>query len=714
MDKFKHLRSKKTFLALTASVAMLLASLPMAVGVAAGEAKAASNETFKAFATFDNEPNGVMTVKQTNGDAGGHGTFTIHKSEVLNEGEKAIYLQFDVKSTSDKPLELFFFKFKFNAGNYERPIKAGEKFYLQNTGAADWTEDAISDSTTHYGKTDCLKVPAHFDGKVRIPMTSFKGASAANDAYIFDSNNVDMLDIYMHSPNPAGECTFTFDNFGYVMATDPTPDPTPDKTELNTLKSGLEAFLTHEAEYTPESWAAFKAKYDQAMAMAEDTTEQVAAKVEALKAVEAAKADLKRADTKPEPTPEGPAYAETDTVRLNKGEKYFEITGFEDNETVKVEFCDRTEAAKNNGNKGLEVPLADGSQNGFKNFVVTTNDHSNWTGAKYLQFYIENTVTMEGANPLELFYIELNGSAKMMLNYNAKGIKLFDIEAGKWSDAEVVGNSFHVYPDFGKDEDGNLIKVPSLQIPVGFKGYVRIPLTDENFFDKSKSGVKVTDILSKVTDFNMYLLYPGIPGPNNMNLDDFGIITYEGDTAPEYENDPDAKPDVPDVSEDITVTLTGVLKDAEGNVMPNATVTLDEVSFVTNSKGEFKFEGVKNGYITMEIKDAAGTDLGFFSFNLSSGKATEILDGTITVAAGVDGITMQVKMGAFGPQLESVAAGALENVEPGTETTDPEVPGTDGDKLPETGVLFNSAVVAALLLALVAGAFVIKKSAKTC
>ena len=116
-----------------------------------------------------------------------------------------------------------------------------------------------------------------------------------------------------------------------------------------------------------------------------------------------------------------------------------------------------------------------------------------------------------------------------MVNYDAKGIKLFNIATGRWSDLEVVPNSDH----FRWVPVRVMFKVyvPTICIPAGFEGYVRIPLTDEN---------SPTPIYPKNSQhyFAMFLVNQRVCSPVTVYYDDFGLVTYEGDQAPSMWTNP--------------------------------------------------------------------------------------------------------------------------------------------------------------------------------
>lgn len=59
------------------------------------------------------------------------------------------------------------------------------------------------------------------------------------------------------------------------------------------------------------------------------------------------------------------------------------------------------------------VKFVDGTAGGFRNFAINTSNvkTSNWSRAKYLQFYVENACPA-GTDSMQLFYIQLNNGTK--------------------------------------------------------------------------------------------------------------------------------------------------------------------------------------------------------------------------------------------------------------------------------------------------------------
>lgn len=89
-------------------------------------------------------------------------------------------------------------------------------------------------------------------------------------------------------------------------------------------------------------------------------------------------------------------------------------------------------AGANNGKKALKFTFVDGSQNGFTTFTLNTKPKANWSGAKYIQFYLKND--SRGDSPLQLFYVKFDGR---MLDYPAKGIMLYDMATSKWTETTI-------------------------------------------------------------------------------------------------------------------------------------------------------------------------------------------------------------------------------------------------------------------------------------
>ena len=406
-------------------------------------------------------------------------------------------------------------------------------------------------------------------------------------------------------------------------------------------------------------------------------------------------------------------YTTTDTVKLNPGEVYKPLTGFETDDLGQVPADNGGTGAvstdqKNNGSQSYLLTFTDGSPGGHQNLHLNTNieNYNDWSQAKYLQFYVNNTCP-EGCNPLQLFYIEL-GTQKLMLNYDATGIKLYDKSTGKWSDAEVVENSHHIVPDL------NSIKCPTLQIPAEFEGYVRIPLTNENFVRGD-----IEDALSNITTLGMYGLIIGVPGEGKVYFDDFGLVSYTGDTAPDYVDDKiddggddDDNNDNPYEGQTTIFTMTGVLKDQTGKPVSGATVTLNGNSISkTNDKGQFIFNNVSTGYVELTAVGADGADYGYVTFEALTGEATAMNGLNITVAHNTKGITIDIGMDELGLVLSGVTEGIIEGLvaDDDSNSSDSDNSTPDEDNSAETGVTTAAAAAVVIMISASVAVILIQK-----
>ena len=399
-------------------------------------------------------------------------------------------------------------------------------------------------------------------------------------------------------------------------------------------------------------------------------------------------------------------YTANNTIKLNPGETYKPLTGFEEGDKATLGqnnpgIVDITSDKKNNGQNSLFVKYSDGSAQGFQNFNINTSNlaTSNWSRAKYLQFYVESTATAD-QQPLQLFYLQVNNGNKM-LSADATGLKLYDLVTKKWSDLDVVGNSDHVYGD-------NKTPVPTICIPSGFKGYVRIPLTNENFMNCTLSNE-----LKNITRIAMFSLLKGnLSEPKNVYFDDFGLVTYDGDTPPAYVDDADPDQNDDDVKYDDVVTnfdLGGTVLGLDGKPLVGATVSLNgEATCVTNSKGEYYFEGLKTDLYEISIVGADGFDYSYMTFEVRTGATTHFKNTDVRIAHDATGLTINLKAGEYGPEIVSVASGVT--VPEQDTTTSTQKPTKPSNNNPSTGVAGAGKLAAAILLLAAGGcALIVRK-----
>lgn len=418
----------------------------------------------------------------------------------------------------------------------------------------------------------------------------------------------------------------------------------------------------------------------------------------------------------PKAEPQGPTFAETDKIQLNPGEKAYFLTGFEDSDTLVFDNCSGEIVAEgaNNGDKALRMSYTDGSAMGFKSFVLKTGDKNVWTGAKYIQFYLKNDSRC--TNPLQLFYVKFAGH---LLDYPAKGVMLYDMKTGKWTETKMQQNCFHQIPNRkdqpGCDPDTGIYYVPSINIEAGFEGYVRIPLDAANF----DSAIDLTN----VANIELYTIVEGTPGSDKAYIDDYALITYDGDKAPDYVDGKPTEEPKPPVEEELhtTFVLSGKVLDAQGKALANATVTMknnssaDAKTFVTDKDGQFRFDGVKDGWAELTVVGADGKDYGYITYTFTAVKTETKATGTnVDVNVDAKGLIVTIGMDTLGLDPTAVAEGVLE-VTPGTKPADDgkkdDGKTDDGkkDDTPKTGVTTAVLPAAAVCAAAAAAAVLMRR-----
>lgn len=418
----------------------------------------------------------------------------------------------------------------------------------------------------------------------------------------------------------------------------------------------------------------------------------------------------------PKAEPQGPTFAETDKIQLNPGEKAYFLTGFEDSDTLVFDNCSGEIVAEgaNNGDKALRMSYTDGSAMGFKSFVLKTGDKNVWTGAKYIQFYLKNDSRC--TNPLQLFYVKFAGH---LLDYPAKGVMLYDMKTGKWTETKMQQNCFHQIPNRkdqpGCDPDTGIYYVPSINIEAGFEGYVRIPLDAANF----DSAIDLTN----VANIELYTIVEGTPGSDKAYIDDYALITYDGDKAPDYVDGEPTEEPKPPVEEELhtTFVLSGKVLDAQGKALANATVTMknnsttDAKTFVTDKDGQFRFDGVKDGWAELTVVGADGKDYGYITYTFTAVKTETKATGTnVDVNVDAKGLIVTIGMDTLGLDPTAVAEGVLE-VTPGTKPADDgkkdDGKTDDGkkDDTPKTGVTTAVLPAAAVCAAAAAAAVLMRR-----
>ena len=447
---------------------------------------------------------------------------------------KAKYLQFYVENASDTEMEIAKIALETNglAGQLQGKIvdvdALGAQFYDLKVDSPSWKDATVAWSSaridnsnesdeTHKNRYLAVVLPAGAKGMVRIPLTAWGGAG--------DLKAVKRVQFWTFiKTGGTAPATLYVDDLGLVGVLGDAPALA--LKDLETAKDT--ASKKAEKDYTTESWQAFQTALTAANAMPETTQEEVDAKTAAINAAVAKLVE--------KPIEEDQISKYTDkpdqNVYLNPGEKYKYIAGGEDNDINKIDLehaftknqVSLVDDTKNSGAKGIKILQTNGdSQNAFHTvFAKICAEQKNWSDAKYLTFWVNNDQSNAKA-VLELFYIQARTGSNDDLNlidYDMGGIKFFDQRTGKWSDLEVMPNKQHRLPG-DPNPDGTYKMVPSLQIPANAKGFVRIPLTNVT-----------TEELNDVVRFQIFMATSGATGI--YYVDDIGLVTYDGDTAPEY------------------------------------------------------------------------------------------------------------------------------------------------------------------------------------
>lgn len=218
-----------------------------------------------------------------------------------------------------------------------------------------------------------------------------------------------------------------------------------------------------------------------------------------------------------------PADYKTGHQTISDKQGYYKLTGGEESDVniqafaIGVGNCQfgvEATAKAVEGSKAAKVKYTNGSEHGWVNLGFAPQK-SDWSDATYLQFYIDNTEAKDNAsdlgepNPLELFYIKLNGSDTYRITYGADDISFLNLTSGKWETMKV-------------EQSGSGINAAAIKIPAGYKGYLRIKLSEKNW------GTLDAATLSNVTRFELYTLTPGADGDSSAYFDDFALIWGEG------------------------------------------------------------------------------------------------------------------------------------------------------------------------------------------
>ena len=586
--------------------------------------------------------NGTLTV-DTTGIAGSFGTSgwqSVGTDGTVDFSRKD-YLLFTVKNNTGVSANLFYLSLK-GPSNYEMNLREGGKYAVMASGEATFTEKTITkvllDGVSETGMIT-MTVPAG-ESVVRLPLvrTAIAGPSSEEtDNYALGL--ISHIQVYANAPGAGSDKTVVLTKFAVADKADAPESSAPESS-------------------APESSAP--------------------------------------ESSDPEPAaPSAPVYEATDRIQLNPGEKAYFITGFEDSDNVDILVQGQASPIRaeivaegaNNGEKAMKLTFTDGSPSGFDTYTLDTSAKSNWTGAKYIQFYIKNNSRCD--NPLQLFYVKFSGC---LLTYSARGVMLYNMNTGKWTETTVVENFAHVMPDGSGP-------VPSVNITAGFEGYVRIPLTDSNFAQPLD--------LSNVSNIELYTIIEGTPGNETVYIDDYALVTYDGDKAPDYvDGEPKDEPESkPEEELDTTFILSGKLNDENGKPLAGARITMANNSTsgnrtaVTDKNGQFRFDNVKSGWAELTVIGADGTDYGYITYNFTAVRGETSAVGTnVNVSVDAKGLIVTIGMDTLGLDPVSVAEGVLD-VTPGTDSSD--TSGSDAESSVPDAV--DTGVTSFALLAFAAG-----------
>ena len=618
--------SKKALSLLSAAallIVLIAAVIPMAVG--------ASSDPYDG---AEVKWNGTLTV-DTTGSYGTSGWQPVGTDGTVNFSGKD-YLLFTVKNNTGVSANLFFLSLK-GPSNYEMNLREGGKYAVMASGEATFAEKTITKvNVTDAGDMITMTVPAG-ESVVRLPLdrTAIAGSSSKDDNHALGL--ISHIQVYANAPGAGSDKTVVLTKFAVADKADAPESSAPESS-------------------APESSAP--------------------------------------ESSDPEPAaPSAPVYEATDKIQLNPGEKAYFITGFEDSDNVDILVQGQLSPIRaeivaegaNNGEKAMKLTFTDGSPSGFDTYTLDTSAKSNWTGAKYIQFYIKNNSRCD--NPLQLFYVKFAGR---LLTYSARGVMLYNMNTGKWTETTVVENFAHVMGS---------TPVPSVNITAGFEGYVRIPLTDSNFAQPLD--------LSNVSNIELYTIIEGTPGNETVYIDDYALVTYDGDKAPDYvDGEPKDEPESkPEEELDTTFILSGKLNDENGKPLAGARITMANNSTsgnrtaVTDKNGQFRFDNVKSGWAELTVIGADGTDYGYITYNFTAVRGETSAVGTnVNVSVDAKGLIVTIGMDTLGLDPVSVAEGVLD-VTPGTDSSD--TSGSDAESSVPDAV--DTGVTSFALLAFAAG-----------
>lgn len=105
------------------------------------------------------------------------------------------------------------------------------------------------------------------------------------------------------------------------------------------------------------------------------------------------------------------------------------------------------------------------------------------------------------------------------------------------------------------------------------------------------------------------------------------------------------------------VTINGIIKDKNGNVLKNTKLELNSTPIytTTDENGQFTFNNVEMGIHTINVLDANGDVVSELTFNVQRGEKTEFNAGDIWVANGVSNISIEYSVDGGNISIKNVS-----------------------------------------------------------
>ncbi|MBQ2940413.1 MAG: hypothetical protein IJE00_08605 [Clostridia bacterium] len=343
----------------------------------------------------------------------------------------------------------------------------------------------------------------------------------------------------------------------------------------------------------------------------------------------------------PVPDYDPPGKFETGDIFLNEGDSYHLLTGFELDETnASVTPFNRdnhnVSDLKYNGHYSYRFMLP---QANFQNVRIKFEATDKLATAEYLQFWITNPSN----NNIYLFNFSFSDGNNFQYNIkdSAEVILISDKEDTKptlaiWS-----------HPNIGT------FKGRSLVIPMGFSGYVRIPLSADSIkVSKPEDGVFDASVLATANQMAFYI--GNIEKKRAVYMDD--VMLIDGEVMPKPEEDYEI-----DYSMDTVIALYGQLKDSNGQPLKNTSLLLDNYTFArTDENGRFVFNGVSMDCHTLCVLDTDNKVIAQTAITVMPGDVTKLVGTYITRPITVIQLVVDMQVMGNGIKLLSVSEGALD------------------------------------------------------